>query len=199
MTRLYQAIVAVCAVAIASGSCGAPPVVKLTPVQVPNVELTKAESQDFLFVDESSSPPKYYMVPASAMVQITRVVRLNGPTPTPNPPPQPTPLSARAILFKDAANKATADAARADTARKLAFGYMNSVIRPYPDADSLKLDVGKVGDESIPPAVAKSWEPFRIEMAVQWDRLRQVSTSTVADYQNLLRDASAGLNASYTP
>jgi len=200
MTKLWQmsSLVLLAVIAASCGEAAAP--TKPTPVQVPSVQTIQADGTGYLIINVGSNSI-LLSVSSAGVTQLPATVVNVGPTPTPgpNPPPQPSPLSARGILFRDAALKATADQSRAATAQKLAFGYLNTVTRPYADADAMKADVGKVGDDSIPIAAAPAWVPFRIELAAQWDRLRQVPSSTVADYQALLRDASAGLTASYTP
>lgn len=209
MTRIFQLIVAVCLVAIASGSCSATPPTGIrtgvapefrTPVQVPSKPIA-TDGVGYLIINVGGNSILFAINGTTVTQLPATVVNLNGPGPAPQPnPPLPTPpLLPRATLFRDAALKATADPSRVATAQKLAFGYLNLVTWPYADADSLKVDVGNVGDSSIPIGAAPAWVPFRIEMAAQWDRLRQIPSSTVADYQALLRDASAGLTASYTP
>lgn len=202
MTRLYQLIVAACAVAIASGSCGAPPpVVRLTPVQVPSVPAIQADGQDYVIFNFNGSSYLFVKTASGTSPLPATVVNVSGPTPPPLPPnppplPPPSPLTARQILLRDAALKANADPARFATAQKLAAGYTGIYGTMYDTVESLAVAVHGINEATMPNDFAKSWQPFRDALTTEFNA--QAKVGLPACYQ-VIQDASKGLTASITP
>ncbi len=199
MTKLFQVVVAACAIAIAA-SCGqtaGPSPAKLTPVQVPPA--IQADGTAYLLINVGTTPILLAVNGASVTQLPVTVVNVNGPgptpqpNPTPTPTPQPTPLTPRQALFRDAANQATVDPMRASNARVLAQGYL---VASQSDSQEKMAKAAKdMADSVIPQGYAEAWKPFRDALSNEWNALVRLP-STTGDYASLLRDAAAGLNAS---
>lgn len=119
-----------------------------------------------------------------------------GPNPPPNPPPNPAPiLSERAKLLKAAAEKATADPKRAETAQGLATVY-RELAKQAKTSDPASLATAfKIGTDLV-LANQKSgaaWQPFKDAMGGQW---AAASLKGSAELGLLLSDAADGLDAS---
>lgn len=119
-----------------------------------------------------------------------------GPDPVPDPP-SPV-LTQRSIAVRDAANKATADANRADTATKLAtlYGEVARKVRAgeIKGADSIAF-VAKTGADMLISGNTATWQPFREVLSNQFAALLQEGGKD-ADYAKLLDEVSAGLMSS---
>lgn len=149
-----------------------------------------------------------YLMTVSGGVITIRPIQWFGPSPSPNPTPTPSPtpdvLTPRAKLFQTAAQQATADPNRQQTAANLAalFQEVSRLIKAgtIPEnqqAQSLALDIG------MTQVVLKStaaWKPFRDAFSAAWNDQTRTGFSSDESVK-LLADASAGLMAaapSYT-
>lgn len=197
MTRLCL-LAAVLGVALSCGHAAPPPVVNLTPVQVPSGPAVKADGQNYVLVIYGTNYAVLSVVGGTfSVVPIAQVVNLNGPgpTPPPGPGPGPTPLNTRAAKYRDLALVAT-DPDRAATARKLAAAYAAVASGTYDNLDrmadaAIAARSGIINDTNW----ATLWQSFRLELTNEWTAVRQNGTTLPAAAE-LFKDLSAGLNAS---
>jgi hypothetical protein len=151
--------------------------------------------------------PKSYLVTIDAqgvavVFPLKSMIR-PGPAPTPIPPSPPDVLTERAKAIKAAAEKATSDPDRANTAKGLAALYREiaKLVRQpgqVKDEQSLASAVSVATNtflSSRDPKAAPAWQPTRDLFGTQWTVLK-ARQSLLVEYAILLDEVANGLDAS---
>lgn len=145
-------------------------------------------------------------VGGKATLEPAEDVELVGPSPAPNPTPIPTPstLTERAKAIKAAADKATADPKRDETAGGLALVYRsaaeaaekNPATKPetlaYGVATTSDMVIGRPGQSA---AAKAAWQGTRDVLGKQLEKAQEDGAG-LAEYVKIYKEAAAGLDAS---
>jgi hypothetical protein len=118
--------------------------------------------------------------------------------PGPNPTPNPTDLTDFAKAIKTAADGATGDPNRSDTARKLATIYRDVADGGSVDITSLAGIASAKVDQLMQlqgPSAAIAWRPTRDVIGAKFNAAAQEG-ATVASLSALMKEAATGLDAS---
>ncbi len=206
MTRLWQIIVAVSLLVIASGQ--GPSSKSLTPTQIPPAPTIRDVQPPLVVYDADGT---VWTLTSYVKVQVGGVYSATNPTPGPGPtpPPPPTPdPTARGKEIRDAILKITTDPNRSSTAKQIASFYRNvaAVVGTQINdvtslADKLRIGTdeilkGNPAASSTDPSV-RTWADVRGVLSGQWAiALLPPKNGTIADLAVLLNEAAGGLDAS---